>query len=273
MGATVGAALRAGGADVRWATAGRSEASHERAEAAGLIPEPDLVTLVDTVDLIVSVCPPAAALAVAEDVMDAGFRGRYLDANAIAPATARRIGDVVTRAGGHVVDGGIVGPPATEPGTTRLYLSGDDAADVAALFAAGPLEAVVVPGSVGAASAVKMAYAGWTKGSSALLLAMRAYARSEDVEEVLLAEWDRSQPDLRERSDGLAARIHRKAWRFDGEMREIAAALDAAGLPRGFHDGAADVYAHLADLREHTVDQDPGHVLDRLSSSPRRHRS
>jgi hypothetical protein len=117
-------------------------------------------------------------------------------------------------------------------GATRLYLSGPAATEVAALFAPTDLEAVALGDDVAAASALKMCYAAWTKGTSALLLAIRAAADAHGVEEALLAEWARSQPDLAARSQA-AAGTARKAWRFAGEMDQIAACFAEAGLPDG----------------------------------------
>jgi 3-hydroxyisobutyrate dehydrogenase-like beta-hydroxyacid dehydrogenase len=250
MGASVGRALVVGGARVLWCGAGRSGATVQRAAAAGLEDAGDLATLVRRVTSIVSVCPPAAAAAVAEAVVASGFRGTYVDANAVAPATAAAIAARVETSGCRFVDGGIIGPPAQRSGTTRLYLSGSGAAGVAALFDGTELEARVVAGGAGAASALKMAYAGWTKGSAALLLAARALAQDAGVEESLLAEWGLSQPHLERLSEGTARNVSPKAWRFAGEMDEIAATFGAAGLPDGFHRAAAEVYRRLARFRD-----------------------
>src|SRR5438477_368958 len=124
------------------------------------------------------------------------------------------------------------------------------AARAAALFPGGPLEAVVVAGGPGAASAVKVAYAAWNKGHAALLMAVRALAIAEGVDAALLAEWRLSQPDLPARSESAVQRNARKAWRFVGEMEEIAATFDAAGLPQGFHEAAAEVYRRLAPWKD-----------------------
>ncbi len=245
----VGLTLRAGGARVLWASAGRSSSSRDRAAAAGLEDGGPLAAVAAASAVIVSVVPPHGALALAREVAAAGFRGVYVDANAVAPATAREIGRVVEAAGARFVDGGIIGPAGRRPGTTRLYLSGPGSSDVARLFEAGPIEAIALDGPVGAASALKVAYAGWNKGSQALLAAVRAYARAEEVEEALLAEWKISMPDLPARSDRAVADNLRKAWRFVGEMEEIARALAAAGLPAGFHEAAREVYRRLADER------------------------
>jgi hypothetical protein len=174
-----------------------------------------------------------------------------VDANAVSPATARLIGAAVTRPGGRFVDGGIVGgPPRAGGGRTRLYLSGDDAAEVAALFAGTPLEAVVMEGGPGAASALKMCYAAWSKGTSALILNIRALAKAEGIEDALLREWEGSQPDLVKRSEGAAAGSAPKAWRWVGEMEEIGDTFAAVGLPDGFHRGAARLYARLGRFKD-----------------------
>src|SRR5439155_750591 len=115
---------------------------------------------------------------VAREVAAAHFGGTFVDGNAVAPATTRAIGEIVTAGGAHFVDGGIIGPPARKAGGTRLYLSGPDAADVAAHFKSSLLEAIVLDGPVGAASAIKMAYAGWNKGLQHLVLWVADVERS-----------------------------------------------------------------------------------------------
>jgi 3-hydroxyisobutyrate dehydrogenase-like beta-hydroxyacid dehydrogenase len=213
-----------------WASEGRSEETRARATAAGL-EDVGSVSNVAEADVVFSICPPHAALDVAAS---ASFGGVYVDANAVSPATAAKVADAVD----EFVDGGIVGSPPREAGTTRLYLSGDRAADVAALFAGSAVDARVVSN----ASAVKMAYAAWTKGTAAMLLAIRELARREGVEEPLLAEWDLSQPELRERHARALRSAESKGWRWVGEMEEIAATFEANGLPGGFHRAAAEVY-------------------------------
>jgi 3-hydroxyisobutyrate dehydrogenase-like beta-hydroxyacid dehydrogenase len=238
MGAAVGKCLAGAGHRVLWAPEGRSAATRERAGAAGLTG----VTMAEIVTrsvVILSVCPPHAALDVARQV--AGFGGLYLDANAVSPATAGEVAAIVEAGGARYVDGGIVGPPPLAPGLTRLYLSGPHAGEARALFGGTAVDARVVP-PPGTASAVKMAYASWTKGSAALLLATRALAEAEGVESVLLEEWGMSQPGLEKRWDGADAAAAAKGWRWVGEMVQIAAAMAAAGLPSGFHQAAAEVY-------------------------------
>ncbi|MGH7331582.1 MAG: DUF1932 domain-containing protein [Candidatus Rokuibacteriota bacterium] len=250
MGSMVGAAARTGGARVLWFAAGRGSSTHARARAAGLEDAGSLAGLVAASDVILSVCPPHAAGDVAREVADVGFGGIFVDANAVSPATAREVGAIIKKAGAIFVDGGIIGPPPRSRGSTRLYLSGDSAFRVAALFEGSALEARVVEGGPGAASALKMAYAGWTKGSAALLLAVRALAAAEGVDAALLREWSLSQPDLPARSEGAAKGNAGKAWRFVGEMEEIAATFANAGLPDGFHQASAEIYRRLAGYKD-----------------------
>jgi hypothetical protein len=177
--------------------------------------------------LILSICPPHAALDVAREV--AGFDGVYVDANAISPMRAEEIAAIQSR----FVDGGIVGGPPDEPGT-KLYLSGSGAASVAVLFVGTNLE----PRVVADASAIKMAYAAWSKGSAAMLLAIRDVARHFGVEE----EWELAAPELAKRVPRAEQAAATKGWRWSGEMEEIADTFAAAGQPDGFHRAAARVY-------------------------------
>lgn len=262
MGASIGAALRRAGVGVLWASAGRGPATRRRAQAAGLTDAGTLPVLVDQSDLVVSVCPPHAASEVAGAVAVLGFAGIYVDANAVAPTTARELGAVVEQAGGRFVDGDLIGGPVRPGGATRLYLSGPAAGEVAALFAPTELEAVALGDDVAAASALKMCYAAWTKGTSALLLAIRAAADAYGVEAALVAEWARTQPDLAARSEA-AVGTARKAWRFAGEMDQIAACFAEAGLPDGFARAAAEVYRRLADFKELEGDPPLDQVLER----------
>ncbi len=250
MGVTIGAALVATGHDVGWTGEDRSAASHRRAEATGLVDAGSLTDLLAGSDTVVSVCPPDAAVMVARLVSKHGGARRYVDANAIAPTTARQVADIVTSSGGAYVDGGIIGPPATVSGTTRLYLSGDDADLVASAFTGSNVEAVATEGGVGGASALKLCYAGWTKGSAALLLTMRSAAESAGVADALMAEWERSQPGLTNRADATAAGTAPKAWRWVGEMEEIAAFLESERLPSGSFAAAAELFSRLDDCKD-----------------------
>src|SRR5262249_27836785 len=247
MGTTVGATLVAGGARVLWVSQGRSAATTARAAEARLEDARTLPDLVKSSRVILSVIPPHGAVELARTIAAIGFRGIYVDANAVAPETTREIGRIVEAGAARFGDGGMLRPPARKRGTTRLYLSGSAAADVAALFSAGPMDAIVVDGRPGAASAVKMAYAGWNKGSQALLAAMRAYALAEGVDDALIAQGKISEPDLPALSERAVNDNLKKAWRFVGEMEEITRSLEASGLPTGFHEAAREVYCRLAE--------------------------
>lgn len=250
MGSAVGAAARASGAAVLWASEGRSAATRRRADKAGLEDAGTIASLVRRSTMIVSVVPPAFASEAADRVVSLGFRGAYLDANAISPARARGIGSLVEAAGGRFVDGGIIGGPPWKAGTTRLYVSGPHAAEALALFAGSPLETIDVGGPAGAASALKMAYSAWTKGSQALVAAVLAAAEAEGVAGSLQREWALSQPDLAAGAGRRTRSVTAKAWRFVGEMLEIAATMESAGLPRGFHEAAAEIYARMARFKD-----------------------
>ena len=205
MGAAVGEVLTRRGHEVLWASGGRSPQTTRRAEAAGLTDVGSLEPLAARSEVILSVCPPHAALDVARTISATGFRGLYVDANAVSPATTRAVGAPVEAAGATFVDGGIIGPPPREVGSTRLYLSGAAAGRVAEVFEGTALAPVVLTDELGTASALKMAYAAWTKGSAALLLTALSAARAEGVEEALRQEWLLSQPGLLQRAEGAAA--------------------------------------------------------------------
>jgi 3-hydroxyisobutyrate dehydrogenase-like beta-hydroxyacid dehydrogenase len=242
MGAAVGQCLTGAGCEVLWASEGRGPQTAARARAAGVTDAGTAAEVADRADIIFSICPPHAALDVAWAVQ--GFGGLYIDANAISPATAREVALMVEEGGATYVDGGIIGmaPSPSTAGGTRLYLSGSEADAVRQLFDGTCLDTRVIGGGPWSASAVKMAYAAWTKGTAALLLTARALARAEGVEDALLAEWAISQPALAEWSRRAAGSATTKGWRWVAEMEEIAASMAAAGLPDGFHQAAAEIF-------------------------------
>jgi 3-hydroxyisobutyrate dehydrogenase-like beta-hydroxyacid dehydrogenase len=250
MGAAVGAVLHGAGRNVVWASAGRSGATARRAEAAGLEDVGTVAEVVRRAGVILSICPPHAALDVAREV--AGYGGVFVDANAVSAATSRAVGEAI---GGSYVDGGIVGGPPTAAGTTRLYLSGARATEVAALFAGTIVDTRVLSDRIGDASAMKMVYAAWTKGTTALLLAVRAAAREAGVEASLLADWSESIPGLPEQSLHAARSAAAKGWRWDAEMDEIADTFAAAGVPDGFHRAAAELFRRSPRLDDPHADE------------------
>lgn len=247
MGVTLGATLRAGGHEVLWASAGRGPETLARAEAAGFSDAGDLPALVDAADVILSVCPPHAAETLARQVVAEGFRGLYIDANAVSKQRAIVIGAVTEFSGGSFVDGGIIGPPAERPGTTWLHLSGERASEAAGLFSAGPLETNVVSAEAGDASALKMCYSAYSKGLTALLAASLQAADRLGVREALDAQREATESGSSAKLATRAQRSAHKAWRFVGEMREIADTFTSVGLPDGFHLAAAEVYQEMAE--------------------------
>lgn len=248
MGVALGTALASRGFRVLWASQGRSTQTGARAKGASLEDACTIERAVKAAEIVVSVCPPHAALALAREAAADGFGGIYVDANAISPATAREIGTVIEAAGGTFVDSGIIGLPPTAQKQPTLYLSGIQAATIADLFSGTNIHAEVMEGGAGAASALKMCYAAFTKGTTALLAAVRALAEHEGVERPLLESWRRTLPDIPRQSENAAAAAS-KAWRWSGEMEEIAASFEAAGLPEGFHRAAAEVYRRLESFK------------------------
>jgi 3-hydroxyisobutyrate dehydrogenase-like beta-hydroxyacid dehydrogenase len=248
MGAAVGVCLVSRGVRVVWASENRSPASRKRASDAGLEDLERLDRALDASSAVLSICAPSGALDVARRVAARHFRGIYVDANAISPAHSREIGRTLEDAGATFIDGGIIGLPPTPARPARLYLCGPHAPAIAKLFEGSQTQAVAMEGAIGAASALKLCYAAWSKGETALLGIIRALAKFEGVDEVLVKEWNDSQPGIAKRSENIAARA-RKAWRWAGEMEEIAAAFDEAGLPSGFL-ANAEIYRRLAGLKD-----------------------
>lgn len=249
MGISIAAAAQKSGHQVYWASEGRSVQTRERAAKFNLQDVHTLANLSATCSLIVSICPPHAAEAVAQQVLTHAFTGIYLEANAIAPQRAVRLGQAMTAAGVTCVDGGVIGGPAWTPGTTQLYLSGPHADEVAACFSAGPLATCVIGPEVGKASALKMCFAAYTKGTTALLGAILATAERLGVREELFQQWSHDDAGFAEHAVQRVRQVTGKAWRFAGEMEQIAATFREAGLPGEFHLAAALIYQRLAPFK------------------------
>jgi 3-hydroxyisobutyrate dehydrogenase-like beta-hydroxyacid dehydrogenase len=250
MGISVAASAKNSGCTVYWVGAGRSTQSHARAQQQDLRDAGTLADLCRMSEIIVSVCPPHAAEEVAGEVIEQGFQGIFVDANAISPQRANNIATQITNGSATFVDGGIVGGPAWKAGTTWLYLSGPSAEQAAAAFAAGPFRTEVIGSEIGKASALKMCYAALTKGTTALLVATFSAANELGVLDELMAEWGRGGAKTGQENERKVREVTAKAWRFTGEMDEIAATFDAAGMPNGFHQAAADIYQRLADFKD-----------------------
>lgn len=250
MGVTIGASLLNSGTSVAWVSHGRSKATQRRANEAGFTTYDSFEKLLKECTVVVSVCPPSAAVSTAVKVAATEFNGVYVDANAVSPNTATRIAAIVETTGASYVDGSIIGPPAHRHGTTRLYLSGVRVREILELFLDSAIEAIDIGESRTAASALKMCYAAWTKGSSALLISVGALAKSANVDEVLYTEWNRSIPDLHARLENASNSNAVKAWRFEGEMHEIADTFKAHGLTDDFFHAAARTYSLLSKYKD-----------------------
>ncbi|MBN2149781.1 MAG: NAD(P)-dependent oxidoreductase [Anaerolineales bacterium] len=269
MGVSVAASARNSGHSVMWVSEGRSQQTKERAKSYDLVDAHSLEQLCRTSTIILSVCPPHAAEQVAREVMAHSFKGLYADLNAISPQRTIRIGKMMEEGGSTFVDGGIIGGPAWEAGTTWLYLSGREARRVAQCFSAGALQTEVIGEEAGRASALKMCYAAYTKGSTALLCAVLGAAEGLEVRSELERQWSRDEPGSAERAAQRTRRVTAKAWRFAGEMEEIAATFAEAGIPSGFHEAAAEVYGRLADFKGRETKPELEEVLRALLGDAR----
>jgi 3-hydroxyisobutyrate dehydrogenase-like beta-hydroxyacid dehydrogenase len=242
MGSALARVWREGGSRVVATAQGRSDRTARLAAEAGAELLPTLDAVVEAADAVVSVVPPVESPGVARAVEEAARRGGvkplFADLNAVAPRTVRGLD--LTRL--DLVDGAISGPPPSRPGTTTLYLSGLRAEELAGVPAPG-LRLVVVPGGIGAASAVKMSTASVYKGMVALLAHALLAARANGVLEQVL---DDLGPAYTERVESALARAGAKAPRYVGEMREIAAAQAEAGLTPALFEAMAEVWADLA---------------------------
>jgi putative dehydrogenase len=251
MGAAMGQRLHERGARVLTSLAGRSAVSRKRAERAGLIDAPD--EEIAAADILLSVVPPADAVRLAErfkpSLARAAKKPIYVDCNAVSPETAREIGAVLDGTGCVYVDGGIIGQPPS-PGTTgtKLYVSGAHARDVARLNAYG-LDTRVVDGPIGAASALKMSYAGITKGFTAIASLMILGATRADCAAALHAELADSQPQFLAWLSRQLPKMPPKAYRWVAEMEEIGAFVD--GLPggRNAYEAIARFYERIAQVQ------------------------
>ena len=248
MGSAVAKRLTRSGATVRTLLTGRSAATIARAKAAGMVDASDAE--IEASDFILSIVPPGQALALAEQLAPALRIGPqkpvYIDCNAVNPDTVLRIERTVRETGATFVDGGIIGPPPDpDSSKTRIYLSGPDAGSVTVLEQYG-LSMPVQPGPVGAASAMKMSYAGITKGFTALGAAMMLAATRAGTADALIAEMQVSQPALLKWLTAQMPKMHSKAYRWVAEMQEIAAFIGPNEAGDGLHQAVAELYQRIA---------------------------
>jgi len=249
MGSATARRLRERGATVLTSLAGRSAASAARAEKAGALPVASDDELVAQADFILSIVPPGDAVALAERLAPALGRAArkpvFVDCNAVSPQTVGRIGAALEGTGCGYVDAGIIGPPPSATGRTIFYASGEGAKEFDRLSAYG-LTIRVMDGPVGAASAMKLSYAGITKGCTAIGSAMMLGATRGGTADALLQELSESQPMLLNWMRGFVTRMPPKAYRWVAEMHEIA---DFVGEDPAAHElylGAAHFYEQIA---------------------------
>jgi len=252
MGHAVGRVLREYGYDVVSCLGGRSERTCKLAMTAGIRDTGSLATVVNQVDMILSILPPASALgqakAVASAMAETGSMPVYVDCNAVSPQTVHEVGNTIAAAGAAFIDAGIIGLAPGKGPTCRFYVSGSDLEPVTSLNGKG-IEVICVGSQIGRASSLKMAYAGLTKGTWTLHTAVLLAAQQHGVLRELLDELSFSQ------SGALSAMQNRIPWlpadsgRWIGEMEEIVATFAGAGVPSGFHNGAAEIFRVLSKSR------------------------
>ena len=250
MGISIAVSAQNSGNTLCWVSSGRSAATRARAEKYALQDLDTLNNLCAQCDAILSVCPPHAAEELAHQVIACGFTGLYLDANAISPRRVYQIAQAMSSSGASYVDGGIIGGPAWKPNSTWLYLSGPRAQEAAEFFSAGPLVPHVLGDEVGKSSALKMCFSAYSKGTTALLAAVLAAAESLGIQDDLNRQWSHGNPNFPANTAERVRGVTAKAWRFSGEMEEIAVTFQDAGLPGDFHIAAAEIYSRLARFKD-----------------------
>jgi 3-hydroxyisobutyrate dehydrogenase-like beta-hydroxyacid dehydrogenase len=242
MGSAIAAQLIANGHRVLWCPAGRSAGTAQRAERAGLTAVDTVAELLAQSAVVFSICPPAAAEDVADQVV--GYAGIFVEANAISPHRMIAIGD---RLGGTVVDGAIIGPPPSATARARCYLSGptNAVALVHGALLGSNAEPVSLGERIGQSSALKMAFGSFQKTSRALAAVSHAIAGDYGVTVELLKEATALGDNALMEPDYLPSAAAR-AWRWAPEMLEVAATARALGLPDALATGSAEVMARWA---------------------------
>lgn len=251
MGAAVGQRLRECGAMVMTSLKGRSAASVERVKRASLEVVDDDI-LVSQVDFVMSIVPPGVAIEVAErfrgPILNSDAKPIFVECNAIAPSTTRRIEEILR--GVRFIDAGIIGgPPAAgsqDPAKgPRFYASGAHAHELTRLANYG-LDIAVLDAPVGAASALKLAYAGMTKGFTALATTMLNAASRESLADALRNELARTQPQFLARLERSIPDMFPKAYRWVAEMEQIAQFVGSDREGATIYEGAARLYEWIA---------------------------
>jgi 3-hydroxyisobutyrate dehydrogenase-like beta-hydroxyacid dehydrogenase len=249
MGHAVGRVLREHGHDVVSFLGGRSEHTCKLAMTAGIRDTQSLAAVVTQADMILSILPPASALgqakAVAAAMAETGSMPVYVDCNAVSPQTVLEVGNAITTAGAAFIDAGIIGLAPGKGATSRFYVSGHDLEPMTSLNGKG-IAVIRVGSEIGRASSLKMAYAGLTKGTWTLQTAVLLAAQQLGVLRELLDELRFSQADVLSLMQSRIPRLPADSGRWVGEMEEIAATFAGAGVPSGFHKGAAEIFRVLS---------------------------
>ena len=255
MGGGVGRRLHESSAEVRTLLTGRSRASAERAKAAGMAAAANERELLSGADFFLSILPPGEAEALAQRLAPAlkalDRKPVYVDCNAVSPQTAMRIGEIIAPTGAHFVDGGIIGGPPRPGYSPTIYASGPTPGETAVLRDWG-IDWRVIDGP---ASALKMSYAGITKGTTAIASAMLLGAARFGCAEALIAELTESQPEMLARFREGIPRMYDKAYRWVAEMEEISEFLEKNPPSRDIYGAIARLYAYLAEAES---EKEPG---------------
>ncbi len=249
MGSALATLVKGNGFTSFWFAQDRSDATRDRALRAAMTETATLEAFCQHSEIIVSICPPHAAMDVARQVAGQRFAGVYIDANAISPTHARQVNDIIALGGGRFVDAAIVGPPPGKSTDTRLYLSGQSVGDIARCFASPGLKIINLGAEIGRASSLKMCHSAMQKGQLAILLATLAGAERLGVRHELTALWG-ARANTANLARGMDENLRRlaKAWRFAGEMHEVADTFASAGLPAEFHVAAGEIFSRLSTL-------------------------
>ena len=263
MGAAVGRALKQHGLDVITSLEGRSARTRDLAADAGIRDVPELADMLRQAELTLSIMVPSEALGTAQRVAGvaaaAGIRGfAYADCNAVSPATATEIGKAIEQGGGRYIDAGIIGSPPGKGAPPRFYVSGPHESVMAELDGKG-ITVKPMGGPAGRASGIKMVYAALTKGTNALYTSTLIAAENLGLTADLKAELESSQPNMLKSMQGIIT-LPGKAFRWIGEMEEIADTFEQGGATPLIHRGAADTFRLIADSplgdeRPETVDR------------------
>ena len=267
MGHAVGQALGQHGLDVLTCLEGRSDRTRGLAVMAGIRDVASYEEMVDQADLILSILVPAEAVGIAEAVarsIESSAAGvYYADCNAISPMTTKAVEAAIVGAGGRYIDGSIIGGPPGRGPVPRFYTSGPDTQPLEELDGKG-IEVRPIGAEIGRASAIKMCYAGLTKGTNALHVAVLSAAESLGVSEELANEFRSSQSDTYSKMENQVPHLAGAAFRWIGEMEQIAATFEHAGTTPHFHEGSADIYRMLSGTpfaEENPETADPDRTL------------